>query len=148
MLIFKFFYYFFYTCCCLVTKLCLTLHNPMDCCPPGSSVHGISQARILEWVAICFSGDLPDPEAEPPSLVFPALAGRFFTTEPPGTPWNSYKLLVGVYCNSKGQFCKIYKKFHVYIFYLVIPLFGTCPERKLDNMPNVEKEYSLELCLQ
>ena len=33
-------------------------------------------------------------------------------------------------------------KFHVYIFYLVIPLVGTCPEGKLDNMPNVVKEYS------
>ena len=41
---------------CLVTKLCLTLCDPMDCSPPGSSVHGISQARILEWVAIFFSG--------------------------------------------------------------------------------------------
>ena len=39
----------------LVTKLCLTLCNPMDCGPPGSSVHGSFQARILEWVAISFS---------------------------------------------------------------------------------------------
>ena len=39
-------------CCCLVTKSCPTLCNPMDCSPPGSSVHGISQARILEWVVI------------------------------------------------------------------------------------------------
>ena len=34
------------------TQLCPTLRNPMDCSPPGSSVHGIFQARILEWVAI------------------------------------------------------------------------------------------------
>ena len=34
---------------------CLTLCNPMDCNPPGSSVHGILEARILEWVAIPFS---------------------------------------------------------------------------------------------
>ena len=40
---------------CLVAKSCLTLFDPMDCSPPGSSVHGISQARILEWVAISFS---------------------------------------------------------------------------------------------
>ena len=39
----------------LVAQLCLTLHSPMDCSPPGSSVHGISQARIPEWVAIPFS---------------------------------------------------------------------------------------------
>ena len=40
--------------CCLVAKLCLALCNPMDCSPPGFSVHGILQARILEWVAISF----------------------------------------------------------------------------------------------
>ena len=40
---------------CLVTQLCLTLCNPMDCHLPGSSVHGILQARILEWVAISSS---------------------------------------------------------------------------------------------
>ena len=38
-----------------VAQLCLTLCNPMDCSPPGSSVHRIFQARILEWVAICYS---------------------------------------------------------------------------------------------
>ena len=53
----------------------------MDCSPPGSSVHGISQARILEWVAISSSRDLPNPGIKPLS---PALAGRFFTTEPRG----------------------------------------------------------------
>ena len=37
------------------TQLCLTLCNPMDCSPPGSPVHGIFQARILEWVSISFS---------------------------------------------------------------------------------------------
>ena len=43
------------TCMCSVTQLCLHLCNPMDCSPPGSSVHGILQARILEWIAIAFS---------------------------------------------------------------------------------------------
>ena len=42
-------------CACSVTQSCLTLCNPMDCSPPGSPVHGILQARILEWVAISFS---------------------------------------------------------------------------------------------
>ena len=41
--------------CCCFAKLCLTLCNPLDHSLPGSSVHGISQARILEWVAISFS---------------------------------------------------------------------------------------------
>ena len=44
-----------YCCYCLVPKSYLTLCNPMDCSPPGSSVHGIIQVRILEWVAIPFS---------------------------------------------------------------------------------------------
>ena len=60
--------------------LCQTLCDPLDCSPPGSSVHGILQARILEWVA----GDLPDPRIEP---VSPVLVGRFFTTEPPERPY-------------------------------------------------------------
>ena len=38
-----------------VTQSCATLSDPMDCSPPGSSVHGIFQARVLEWVAIAFS---------------------------------------------------------------------------------------------
>ena len=38
-----------------VTQSCPTLRDPMDCCPPGSSIHGIFQARVLEWVAISFS---------------------------------------------------------------------------------------------
>ena len=45
----------------LVTKSCLTLCDPMDCSQPGSSVHGISQARILEWVAISFSRGSSQP---------------------------------------------------------------------------------------
>ena len=62
-----------------VLKLCLTRCDPMDCSPPGSSVHGIPQARILEWVAISFSsGNLPDPGIEPTSLASSALAGGLF----------------------------------------------------------------------
>ena len=52
--------------CVLVTQSCLTLCNPMDYSLPGSSVHGILQTTILEWVAIPFSrGGLPDPRIEP-----------------------------------------------------------------------------------
>ena len=60
-------------------QLCLTLCDLMDCSLPGSSVHGISQARILEWIAISDpAGDLPDPGIELESLTSPALAGGFF----------------------------------------------------------------------
>ena len=60
-----------------------TLCDPMDCSLPGSSVHGIVQARTLEWVAFPSPGDLPDPGIEPESS---ALAGAFFTADPPGKP--------------------------------------------------------------
>ena len=53
-------------CCCLVAQSCLTLCNPMDCCPQGSSLHGISQARILEWVAISFSRGSSRPRNQTP----------------------------------------------------------------------------------
>ena len=46
---------------CLVTQSCLTLCNSMDCSLPGSSVHGILQARLLEWVAISFSRGSSQP---------------------------------------------------------------------------------------
>ena len=52
----------------------------MDCSPPGHSIHGILQAGTL---------DLPDPGIKPSS---PALAGGFFTTEPPGKPYMSIYL--------------------------------------------------------
>ena len=60
---------------------CPTLCDPMDCSPPGSSVHGILQVRILEWLPCPPPpGDLPDPGIEPKSLMSPTLAGGFFTT--------------------------------------------------------------------
>ena len=78
------------------------LCNPMRCSPPGSSVHGILQARILGWIAMpsskgsswprdrtqvshvsCIGRRIPGPGIKP---VSPALAGRFLTTRPPGKP--------------------------------------------------------------
>ena len=66
--------------CCLVAKLCPTLCYPMDCSLPGSSVHGISQTRILEWLAISISKGFSGPRGQTP---ISCLSGRFFTTEPP-----------------------------------------------------------------
>ena len=69
-------------CCCLVTKSCLTLWDPIDYSPPGSSVHGILQARTLEWIAISFSrGSSP-----PRDWTRASCTGRqnLYTTEPPG----------------------------------------------------------------
>ena len=54
------------------------LCDPVECSPPGSSVHGLSQARIQEWVALSSPEDIPHPGIEPESLTSPALAGRVF----------------------------------------------------------------------
>ena len=70
---------------CSVIKSCLILCDPTDCSPPGSSVHGISQARILEWVAFPSPGDLLDPGMEP---VSPALAGDSL----PLSHWEAHSL--------------------------------------------------------
>ena len=61
-----------------VVPNCVTLWTVAP--PPSSSVPGISQARILEWIAILFSRGSPNPGIKPRTLVSPALAGRFFTT--------------------------------------------------------------------
>jgi len=55
----------------------MTLCDPMDCSPPGSSVHGLLQARILEWVAIPFSTGSSQPRDQ---TQVSCIAGRFFTT--------------------------------------------------------------------
>ena len=60
--------------------------QPHELYLPGSSVHEILQARLLEWVPSPSPGDLPHPGIKPTSLASPALAGRFFTTEPPENP--------------------------------------------------------------
>ena len=65
---------------------CLTLCDPMDCSPQAPLSMGFS--RQEDWNRLTFPspGDLPDPGIEPTSLVSPALAGGFFTTEPAGKP--------------------------------------------------------------
>ena len=73
---------------CSVARLYLTLYHPIDCSPPGSSVHGIFQARILEWVAISYSRGSSQPRDRAWVSCLAAwvscLAGRFFATWPPG----------------------------------------------------------------
>ena len=68
---------------------CPTLCNLMDYSSPGSSVHGIFQARTPEWIADPPPGDLPDPGIKPASLASPALGGGFFTTN---TTWEAQRL--------------------------------------------------------
>ena len=72
----------------LVTQLCPALWNPMDCSLPGSSVHGILQLRILEWVAIPFPGESSQPRDR--TWVF-HIVGRFFTV------WATREALANIY---------------------------------------------------
>ena len=90
---------------CSDAQLCPTLCDPMDCSPPGSSVHEILQARILEWIAKTPPGDLPLPGVEP---VSPALQADSLSTEPPVKPsgvlwiWFIFYSLVPFVCDLIG----------------------------------------------
>ena len=75
----------------------------MDCSPPGCCVHGIFQEY---WIELQFPPprDLPDPGIEPVSLMSPALAGRFFTTAPPGKPQVYIKQLTNrIQCENREE---------------------------------------------
>ena len=76
-------------------RSCTTLCNPVDCSPPGSSVCGVLQARILEWVAMPSSRGSPWPRDWTCVSFDSCIAGGFFTTEllgkPPNNP-NMHKL--------------------------------------------------------
>ena len=69
---------FFWThyACVLVSQSCLTLCDPMDCSPPGSSDHGILQVRTLEWIVIPFSRGSFQPRDQ---TLVSCISGRFFT---------------------------------------------------------------------
>ena len=66
--------------CAKSLQSCLTLCHPMDCSPPGSSVHGNVQSKILSGLPCPPPGVLPNPAIELTSFTSPALAGSFFTT--------------------------------------------------------------------
>ena len=75
--------------CAKLLQSCLTLCNSVGRSLPGSSVHGILQARIVEWVAMPFSRRSSPPRDRTPMSQSPALAGGFFTLAPPGKPINT-----------------------------------------------------------
>ena len=96
------FYVIFVECVCVLSCSCHVwlFCNPMDCGLAASSVHGIFQTRILEWVAIASSRGSSRPGIRSASLASPVLAGWFFTTAPPGVrnncrgrgkrPWSTW----------------------------------------------------------
>ena len=80
------FWYTYVLCCVYLIQSCPTLCNPMDCRPPGSSVHGLLQPRVLEWVDISSSKGSSRPWDRTSVSCISCTAGRFFTTEPQGKP--------------------------------------------------------------
>ena len=82
-------------------QACLTLCNLMNCSLPSSSVRGILQARMLEWVASW-------PGTEPTSPASPASAGRCFTSELPGKPFICESVLIS-YLDSSKVFFQMHK---------------------------------------
>ena len=95
---------------CLVAQSCSTDHNPLHCTPPGSSVHGISQARIVEWVAISFSRGSSWSRDQTQVSCVSWMAGRFFTrwTIPPIflTLWIGQKALKHILLhNNNSEVC-------------------------------------------
>ena len=75
---------------CSVAQSYPILCDAMDCSPPSSSVHAISQQEYWSGLPFPPPGDLPDPGIKPASPASPTLAGRFFTTESLGSPYNMY----------------------------------------------------------
>ena len=73
---------------CLVAQSCPTLCHPMDCSPLGCSIHGILQARILEWVAISFSRGSSQPRDR---IRVSRIAGDSLPSDPPRKPRNGYR---------------------------------------------------------
>ena len=111
----------------LVIQLCLTLCDPLDCSPPGSSVHGILQARILEWVVIHFSRGSSQPREDQTWVSH--IAGRFFTIWATREAtnialgeikcvwlsiWHEYELLLILFPFLKTRY--IYPLMHLFIF--------------------------------
>ena len=73
-----------FSLCAKLLQLCPTVCDPMDCSPPGSSVHGVLRQEYWSGLPCPPSGDLPNPGVEFKSLTSAALAGGFFTTSTPG----------------------------------------------------------------
>ena len=78
---------------CVHAQLCLTLCDPMDYSPPGSSIHGILQAGILSGLPCPPPGDLPNPGTEPTSPIAPAWPLDSLLTEPSGSPLSLFTSL-------------------------------------------------------
>ena len=110
----------------LVDQLCLTLYDPLDYSPPSSSVHGIVQVRILEWLAIPFSRGSSWPRDR---SHISWISGRFYTVRPTGeAPYSiySYKILA-VFSVLYNIFIWLIYFIHIRLYLLILYPYLTSP---------------------
>ena len=110
-------------CCCVVAQSCPALWDPMDCSPPGSSVHGILQARILEWVVISF----PRGSSQPRDWTHISCIGRWILYH-----WAIWKALLKFMPEQMGKL-----GFSQAIWLLCHPTYGALCAETLDNLLSV-----------
>ena len=124
---------------CLVAQSCQTFWDPMDCSLPGSSVHGILQARTLEWVAMPSSRASSQPRDQ---TQVSRIARRFLESEPPGKPekWN-------IACHISKQGCHSYRWLQLsnisqWALRALKKEKNTCPLRyvRLQSLPTVSSK--------
>ena len=106
---------------CSVSQLCPALYNTLDCSPPGSSVHGIYQARILKWIAISFSRGSSQPRDWTSVFCVSCNAGRFFTCWAIREPLLTWYINVNTYLNTMQKYqskcLRYFKGIFVVIFF-------------------------------
>ena len=113
---------------CSVIQSHTTRCNSMDCSQPGSSIHGVLQARIPEWVAISFSRGSSPPRDQ---TQVSCIAGRFFTAEPPWKPQPLSMVLpissgFTIVKNSYKYFCfPLFPNYNQYILHLLVQTIHT-----------------------
>ena len=120
------------SCTCVLSHFRhVWLCNPMDCSPPGSSVHGIFQARILEWVVIPFSRGSSWPRDWTHVSWVSCIAGGFFTTEPLGKSFSCaywpfiYLIWSNVCSESLPKFSLIYFSFYCLLIWTLVKIIDS-----------------------
>ena len=126
---------------------CPILCDPVNCSPPGSSVHGILQARLLKWVVVPLFSRGPSWHRD--QTQFSCIAGRVFTVEPPGKPYRLYVCIVCIY--------HIKKSFHPsantwvsstpWVFWIVLLWTRMCKYLSAVLFPVLLDLYPEVLCL-
>ena len=120
-----------------VVQSCPTLFDPMDCSPAGSSIHGIFQARVLEWGAIAFSpGYIPDPGIEPAS---PALKAYSLLSVPPRKPLFMHKIqficeMTQVHISLVTFSASLLRGPLFFLVGIILPMHGVFPYRAIPEM--------------